>query len=171
MSKWIERQTFKGLKPTDLYFKNFRGENRFNPKDKRPTFAIKLDPVFAETLEKAGWYVRWTKVREDAPEDVEPIPYLKVTANMEGKRPPQVNMIIGKKVTPLDKDTIATLDGAAIERMTVKIRPYLWDESGKYGAAAMLDGMNVYIEPDDLEDELRQYMEDEDEDDDEDAPF
>ena len=35
----------------------------------------------------------------------------------------------------------------------------------------MLDGMNVYIEPDDLEDELRQYMEDEDEDDDEDAPF
>ena len=91
MSKWIERQTFKGLKPTDLYFKNFRGENRFNPKDKRPTFAIKLDPVLAETLEKAGWYVRWTKVREDAPEDVEPIPYLKVTANMEGKRPPQVN--------------------------------------------------------------------------------
>lgn len=169
MSKWIDKRTFKGLSRTDLYFRNFRGENKFNPKDKRPNFAIKLDPVLAKELDEDGWYIRWTKVREDAPEDIEPIPYLKVTANFDSKRPPAVNMIIGKKVTELDASTIATLDAASIDHTTVRVRPYVWDESGNYGAAAILDAMNVYVEEDELDDELREYMEEDEED--EENPF
>lgn len=169
MGKWIDKKTFKGINRKDLYFRNFRGENKFNPKDKRPTFAIKLDPALADKLEKEGWYIRWTKVKDDAPEDIESIPYLKVTANFDVKRPPSVTMVVGKTVTELDKNTIATLDAANIDHMTIKIRPYLWDETGKYGAAAILEGMNVYVEEDDLQSELREYMEDDDED--EDAPF
>lgn len=167
--KWIDKKTFKGIKRTDLYFRNFRGENKFNPKDKRPTFAIKLDPVLADKMEEEGWYIRWTKVRDDAPEDIESIPYLKVTCNFEAKRPPLVAMIVGKTVTNLDKNTIATLDAANIDRMTIKVRPYVWDESGKYGAAAILEGMNVYVEEDDLQSELREYMEEDE--DDEECPF
>lgn len=166
--KYIERELFKGIHLSDLYFRNFRGENKFNPKDKRPTFAIKLDPELADSLEDKGWYIRWTKVRDDAPEDVEPIPYLKVTCNFDGKRPPAVNMVIGKKVTELDGNTIATLDAAAIEHMSFKIRPYIWDETGRYGAAAFLVNMNVYVEEDEIDSELREYMED---DDDEEEPF
>ena len=98
MSKWIDKRTFKGLSRTDLYFRNFRGENKFNPKDDRPTFAIKLDPDLADALDDEGWYIRWTKVRDDAPDDVESIPYLKITLNFNAKRPPVVNMIIGKTV-------------------------------------------------------------------------
>lgn len=166
--KWINKRTFKGLTGKDLYFRNFRGENKFNPKDDRPTFAIKLDPDLADALDDEGWYIRWTKVRDDAPDDVESIPYLKVTLNFNAKRPPVVNMIIGKTVTELTQDTIATLDAANIDHMTFKVRPYVWDESGKYGAAAILEGMNVWVKEDDLESELREYMED---DDDEDEPF
>jgi acid phosphatase class B len=152
-----------------LYFRNFRGENKFNPKDKRATFAIKLDPALADQLDKDGWYVRWTKVKDDAPEDIQPIPYLKVTVNFDVKRPPQVSMIVGKTVTEIDKNTIATLDGANIEHMSIQIRPYVWDDSGKYGASAQLEAMNVYVKENDLQSELRKYMESEDED--EDAPF
>lgn len=167
--KWIDKKTFKGVKGTDLYFRNFRGENKFDPKDKRPTFAIKLDEVLADQMSDEGWYIRWTKVRDDAPEDIQPIPYLKVTANFEAKRPPLVNMIVGKTVTELDTKTIATLDAAIIDHMTIKVRPYLWDENGEYGAAAILEGMNVYVEEDDLQSELRDYMEDDE--DEENIPF
>lgn len=165
--KWIDPITFK-LRKRDLYFRNFRGVNKFNPKDHRVTIGIKLDPDLADKMDHDGWYVRWTKVRDDAPEDIEPIPWLQVTINMDSERPPQVNMIVGKSVTALTKDTIATLDAVAIDHMTVKVRAYDWDESGKYGAAAYLVGMNVYCEEDDLESELRDYMEDED---DEEVPF
>jgi hypothetical protein len=53
--------------------------------------------------------------------------------------------------------------------MTVRVRPYVWDESGNYGAAAILDAMNVYVEEDELDDELREYMEEDE--DDEENPF
>lgn len=165
--KWIEPLTFK-LKRRDLYFRNFRGIDQYNPRNTRPTIGIKLDEDLADKMEKDGWYVRWTKVRDDAPEDIQPIPWLKVTINMESERPPQVNMVVGKSVTALTKDTIATLDAVSIDHMTIKVRAFDWDESGKYGAAAYLVGMNVYCEEDDLESELRDYMED---DDDEEEPF
>ena len=167
--RWIDQRTFK-LRKRDLYFRNFRGINEYNPKDRRPTIGIKLTEELAEQMDKEGWYVRWTKVRDDAPEDIQPIPWLKVTINMDSERPPQVNMILGKTVTALTKETIATLDAASIDHLTVKVRAYDWDDSGKYGAAAYLVGMNVYCEEDDLESELRDYMEDDD-DDEEEAPF
>lgn len=165
--RWIEPRTFK-LRKRDLYFRNFRGINTFNPKDHRITFGIKLPEDLAEEMTKEGWYVRWTKVRDDAPEDIQPIPWLQVTVNMDGQRPPQVNMVIGKSVNGLTKETISTLDGAAIDHLTVKVRAYDWDESDKYGAAAYLVGMNVFCDEDELESELRDYMEDED---DEEEPY
>ena len=165
--RWIEPRTFK-LRKRDLYFRNFRGINKFNSKDHRITLGIKLPEDLAKEMTEEGWYVRWTKVRDDAPEDIQPIPWLQVTVNMDSQRPPQINMIVGKTVTELTKETIGNLDGAAIEHMSVKVRAYDWDESDKYGAAAYCVGMNVFCDEDELESELREYMEDED---DEEEPF
>ena len=165
--RWIEPRTFK-LRKRDLYFRNFRGINKFNSKDHRITLGIKLPEDVAEQMTEEGWYVRWTKVRDDAPEDIHPIPWLQVTVNMDGQRPPQVNMIVGKTVTELTKETIGTLDAVAIDHMSIKVRAYDWDESDKYGAAAYCVGMNVFCDEDELESELREYMEEED---DEEEPF
>lgn len=169
--KWIDKVTFSHLKRTDFYFRDFRGENKYNPKDTRPNFGIKLTAALADKMEKDGWPVKWTTVRDDAPEGVESIPYIKVFASFDGKRKPVVNMVIGKKVTQLDGDTIATLDGAAITDTTIRIRPYFWEMNGRSGVQARLDAMNVFVEEDELDSELRAYMEDEDDEDDEDAPF
>lgn len=157
--KFIKRETFANLETRDFYFRNFRGINKYNPKDTESNFAIKLPEAMAEDLKAKGWHIRWTKVKPEAPEDIKPIPYLKVSVNFNSKKPPVVNMIIGKTVTQLDEKSIASLDSATIDKFTFEITPYDWDESGQYGAKAYLKAMNVFCEESLLESELRKYME------------
>lgn len=165
---YIAPRTFKGLKRSDLYFRNFKGVDKFNPKNTQPTFAVFLDDELAAEMKAEGWYIRETKVRDDAPSDVVPRPYIKVSIKFDGLRPPIVNMVIDGEKTLLDKNTIKVLDGADISTMSFRIRAYQWDDKGVYGAAAILDRMNVYIEPDELEEELREWTH---EDEAEAAPF
>lgn len=160
--KYIKRRTFTDLTSKDLYFRNFRAENKKNPqrKPKYPEFGIKLDKALAEQMENEGWYIRWTKVAEDAPEGVESIPWLKVFVKYKFEAP-MINLIYGKNdITPITEESLASLDGVAIDSMDVEIRPYNWDDSGQYGAAAELCGMNIYCKRSLLEDRLRKYMSD-----------
>ena len=127
-----------------LIFKNFSGEeSRFNRGGNR-NFCVILDPAVAEDLMQDGWNIKYLRPRE---EDEEPTPYIQVAVAF-GNIPPKVTMIAGKTKTPLDEDSIGTLDYAEIANVDLIIRPYNWEVNGKTGVKAYLKTMYVTIEQD-----------------------
>lgn len=127
-----------------LIFKNFAGEQtKYNRAGNR-NFCVILDPEVARDLLDDGWNVRYLNPRED--ED-EPTPYLQVAVAF-GNIPPKITMISGKTKTPINEDTIDTLDYAEIANVDLIIRPYNWEVNGKTGVKAYLKTMYVEIEQD-----------------------
>lgn len=133
-----------------IMFTNFRGEkSRYNPTGMKNFCVVIEDPQQAQQLAEDGWNVRILAPREEGDK---PKHYINVTVRFD-ILPPKVVLVTRKNKTPLNDETIATLDHAEIVNIDLTIRPRIWhDDDGNTKVKAYLKTMYVTIEEDEFAD-------------------
>ena len=134
------------IEDAKLMFRNFAGrETKFNREGKK-TFCVVINPEDVDNLRAIGWNVKELEPRTP---DEDPRYYLQVQAKFDNI-PPKVTLITSRAKTPLDEESIGSLDYAEIRTADVILSPYHWEWGGKTGITAYLKTMYVTIEEDEF---------------------
>lgn len=140
-----------------IFFKNFSGrEGQYNEAGAR-NFGCALPADVAEIMQKDGWNIKLSKVREEG--DV-PEPWIPIAVSFKN-RPPRV-VVIARKYNPntgefeqvrttLSEDLVGMLDYADMEKVDLMINPYVYNYNGRSGIKAYLQSIYVTIRMDALE--------------------
>ena len=150
---------------------NLSGEKtEYNPNGYRKFSVILDDEDVVNRMIEDGWNIKpYRPNRQDhAPEWK-----LEVEARWRNKKgellpkrlQPRIYTLARKK-TELTEETVGTLDGANIDKVSLTIRPRIWDVSGRQGVKAFVKNMYVYIKLYELDAEFEDYGIDDD-----DLPF
>lgn len=146
MAQAPEAPTFT-IEDGRIFFRNFAGkEGPMNAAGER-NFACELTPDVAAQMEKDGWNVKYTKVREDG--DI-PTPYIPVKVSY-ANFPPRIVMVSSNARTQLTEDSVEVLDWTNIQKVDLICRGYSWSVNGKSGLKAYVKTMFVIIDEDELE--------------------
>lgn len=128
-----------------IKFPNFEGrEEKFNRKGDRNFLLDIPTEEMAQALMERGWNVS-IKDKRDEGGDLFMSLKVKVKFNDRG---PAIYLNTNGKVNMLDEESAGMIDQIEIASVSMDIRPYDWEVSGKTGRTAYLERMDVVQELD-----------------------